>query len=566
MPRSHGSAGRFRSRIPAPSRTRSRPPRSDPSDLACVAAHGQTLYHAPPDTIQWLDPALVAAEVGCAVVSDFRRADCAAGGQGAPLVPFADYVLFRHPTKNRVLLNIGGIANLTSSRRLRDWTGSSRSTRARAIASAITCAAVRPAGSRAGVGYDLGGAVAAKGIAIPALVKAVLADPYFAQTPPKSTDGPAMIDDRFGGLQGRRATLPVRGPDAFGVPGDGRRDRTGRSGLSAARPDEVIVSGGGAKNTLMEAVRRGRPGRSPDDRRPGSIRGRQRKPLAFALLAAATLDGVPSNVPSATGARRAVVLGSITPKPSLTEPLNERPLPPADRTAPPRVDGPRRDEHEEAVALMNAQDAAAVAAVGAERANIARAVELVVAALSAGGRLIYVGAGTSGRLGVLDAAECPPTFRTDPEQVQGIIAGGERRHVPRQGRGRGPPGRRRAAMDAEVGRHERRRHRHRGGRDDAVRPRALAPRPRARREDRLPLLRAAGPDEPPVDVVIRPLTGPEVVTGSTRLKAGTATKLVLNTISTVAMVRLGKVYENLMVDLRATNAKLWDRGAGSSRR
>src|SRR4051812_19636056 len=83
------------------------------SDLAAVAAHGQTLFHRPPRTIQWLDPALLAAEVGCAVVSDFRRADCAAGGQGAPLVPFADYVLFRHPTMNRLLINIGGIANVT---------------------------------------------------------------------------------------------------------------------------------------------------------------------------------------------------------------------------------------------------------------------------------------------------------------------------------------------------------------------------------------------------------------------------------------------------------------------
>src|SRR5688500_14730303 len=83
------------------------------ADLTAVAAHGQTLYHAPPDTIQWFDPSLVAARVGCAVVSDFRRADSAAGGQGAPLVPFADYVLFRHATKNRVLLNIGGIANVT---------------------------------------------------------------------------------------------------------------------------------------------------------------------------------------------------------------------------------------------------------------------------------------------------------------------------------------------------------------------------------------------------------------------------------------------------------------------
>src|SRR2546421_3561756 len=81
--------------------------------LAAVAAHGQTLFHHPPDSIQWLDPSLLAAEVGCAVVSDFRRADLAAGGQGAPLVPFADYILFRHATKNRVLLNIGGIPHIT---------------------------------------------------------------------------------------------------------------------------------------------------------------------------------------------------------------------------------------------------------------------------------------------------------------------------------------------------------------------------------------------------------------------------------------------------------------------
>src|SRR6185503_13117382 len=82
-------------------------------NLAAVAAHGQTLFHDPPNTIQWLDPSLIAAEVGCPVVSDFRRADCAAGGQGAPLVPFADYILFRDPVKTRVLLNIGGIANIT---------------------------------------------------------------------------------------------------------------------------------------------------------------------------------------------------------------------------------------------------------------------------------------------------------------------------------------------------------------------------------------------------------------------------------------------------------------------
>src|SRR5579863_4013519 len=81
--------------------------------ISAIAAHGQTLFHLPPDTIQWLDPALLAAETRCSVISDFRRADCAAGGQGAPLVPFADYILFRHPIVNRAIVNIGGIANVT---------------------------------------------------------------------------------------------------------------------------------------------------------------------------------------------------------------------------------------------------------------------------------------------------------------------------------------------------------------------------------------------------------------------------------------------------------------------
>jgi N-acetylmuramic acid 6-phosphate etherase len=216
---------------------------------------------------------------------------------------------------------------------------------------------------------------------------------------------------------------------------------------------------------------------------------------------------------------------------------------------------------EQAVALMNAQDAAAVAAVAAERANVARAVELVVAALSAGGRLIYVGAGTSGRLGVLDAAECPPTFRTDPEQVQGIIAGGEPAMFRAQEGAEDRPEDGAAAVDGKaVGKNDVVIGIAAGGTTPFVHGALRRARERGAKTVFLSCVQPV-PDEPVVDVVIRPLTGPEVVTGSTRLKAGTATKLVLNTISTVAMVRLGKVYENLMVDLRATNTKLWDRGA-----
>ncbi|HLL88487.1 MAG TPA: N-acetylmuramic acid 6-phosphate etherase [Tepidisphaeraceae bacterium] len=214
---------------------------------------------------------------------------------------------------------------------------------------------------------------------------------------------------------------------------------------------------------------------------------------------------------------------------------------------------------EQAVAVMNEQDARAVAAVAAVRADVARAIELVVAALAAGGRLFYVGAGTSGRLGVLDASECPPTFRSDPSQVQGIIAGGDDAMFrAKEGAEDSADGGAVAVDEKAV-----------GPTDVVVGIAAGGTTPFVHGALRRAAARGAKtvflscvqpvPNEPPVDVTIRPLTGPEVVTGSTRLKAGTATKLVLNQITTVAMVQLGKVYENLMVDVRATNAKLRDR-------
>jgi N-acetylmuramic acid 6-phosphate etherase len=214
---------------------------------------------------------------------------------------------------------------------------------------------------------------------------------------------------------------------------------------------------------------------------------------------------------------------------------------------------------EDALAVMNEQDARALAAVVAERKNVARAVEMVAAALRAGGRLIYVGAGTSGRLGVLDASECPPTFRTDPEQVQGIIAGGEDAMF------RAKEGAEDVASDGAKAMDEKR-----VGRNDVIMgiasggttPFVHGALRRARELGAKTIFLSCVqpvPNEPKVDLVIRLLTGPEVLTGSTRLKAGTATKLVLNQITTLAMVQLGKVYENLMVDLRATNNKLVDR-------
>ena len=215
----------------------------------------------------------------------------------------------------------------------------------------------------------------------------------------------------------------------------------------------------------------------------------------------------------------------------------------------------------EIVDLINAEDRMVAAAVGEEREQIARAIDLVVECLRNGGRLLYVGAGTSGRLGVLDASEMPPTYRTDPEMVQGIIAGGLEALVRAQEGAEDHPEDGAAAMNEKN-----------AGPNDFVlgiatsgtTPYVHGALKRAReRGARTGFLLCTYPSEQLIkahDVVIAPLVGPEVITGSTRMKAGTATKIVLNTISTAAMVKSGKVYGNLMVDLQVTCRKLQDRG------
>jgi N-acetylmuramic acid 6-phosphate etherase len=214
----------------------------------------------------------------------------------------------------------------------------------------------------------------------------------------------------------------------------------------------------------------------------------------------------------------------------------------------------------EIVRVINDEDHRIAPAVAGQLEQVARAVEMAEETFRRGGRLIYVGAGTSGRLGVLDASEMPPTYGTDPRMVQGIIAGG-------------PKALTSAVEGAEDSRED-------GGTavdalevdaDDFVfgiaasgsTPYVHGALTRAKqRGARTGFLLCTPPQEwmlEVYDVVIALLVGPEVVTGSTRMKAGTATKLVLNMITTGAMIRLGKVFGNLMVDLRATNQKLQDR-------
>jgi N-acetylmuramic acid 6-phosphate etherase len=208
--------------------------------------------------------------------------------------------------------------------------------------------------------------------------------------------------------------------------------------------------------------------------------------------------------------------------------------------------------------VMNREDRRAVAAVARVLPRIAAAVDLIVGSLRDGGRLFFVGAGTSGRLGVLEAAECPPTFGTPPRLVQAIVAGGHAA-VFRSREGveddRGAAGRevrrRVRAGDVVV-----------GVSASGVTPFVGAALATARRREAATILVACNPRPGrrlPASVVIAPTPGPEVLAGSTRLKAGTATKLVLNTLTTASMARLGRVYGNRMIDLQPRSRKLRER-------
>ena len=224
---------------------------------------------------------------------------------------------------------------------------------------------------------------------------------------------------------------------------------------------------------------------------------------------------------------------------------------------------------------INAADFAAPSAVRQAIGSIEKLVDAVVAGFESGGRLIYLGAGTSGRLGVLDASECPPTFFTDPSQVVGLIAGGDTAlRTPVEGAEDDPEGAVPHLTHLALSRHDTVIGIAAGGttpyiwgalrfaKTQGASVGAIICVPADSIRTTIDSYRPA-PDSPDAfpDHIVELLVGPEIVTGSTRMKAGTATKLALNMITTGSMVRVGKTWGNLMVDLRATNAKLIDRAA-----
>lgn len=214
----------------------------------------------------------------------------------------------------------------------------------------------------------------------------------------------------------------------------------------------------------------------------------------------------------------------------------------------------------EIVSIFNQEDKVAIDAVTAESDAIANAIEVIVDAFNNGGRLFYIGAGTSGRLGVLDASECPPTFSIDPDMVQGIIAGGDKA-LRKSIEG--------AEDSPDKGSFEVRNH---GISSNDVligiassgrTPFVLGALKEANTRNATTILLSCVPPSDDlkeyVNLFITPIVGPEIITGSTRLKAGTATKVILNMLTTISMVKIGKVYNNLMVDVHASNSKLIQR-------
>ncbi len=532
------------------------------NDVDLIGSHGQTVWHIPTgddaSTLQIAEPAVISEITNLPVVSNFRTRDMAAGGQGAPMVPYVDEILFTHSAQTRALQNVGGIGNVTFLPASSFIPHPSSFAFDTGPGNMLIDDAVLRATHGAET-FDRDGRRAAQGHVHENLLQELLNEPYLKMPPPKTT-GRELFGTQYGALIWEKArALNISANDLIATV----TAFTAHSIVNAYRdffpkmPDEVFVSGGGVFNkallrmlqellaparvTTLEAL-----GMSSD----------AKEAVAFAVLAYETWHNRAGNMPSATGAKKRVVLGNITPSEkretrsenhSLTETRNPRSA---------HIDALSTLEM---ARLINQEDARVASAVETQLPQIARAIDEIANRVRDGGRLIYVGAGTSGRLGILDASECPPTYGTPPELVIGIIAGG-RDAVTRSVEG--------AEDNLESPAHDL----------DAVNvnardsvvgiaasgrtPYVSAALDEAKRRGALTISIACNHPSPlaeHADIVIAPLVGPEVITGSTRMKAGTAQKMILNMLSTGVMVRLGKTYGNLMVDVQPTNAKLRER-------
>lgn len=285
----------------------------NPSDVHAIASHGQTICHIPPrgkrpgSTMQIGEPAVIARMTGILVVSDFRAQDMAEGGQGAPLVPYADYVLFRDEKNIRALQNIGGISNVTVvTPAIEDLYAFDTGPGNCLIDEAMRLFFEKP--------FDRGGKTASGGRADESLIRKFLGHGYFGKRPPKSTGretfGMRFLEAALGkGLSPKDAVATFTHFTARSI-----RDAYERFVFPRHVPKEMIVSGGGTKNEFLMSLLRGLF--SPMPVLPSESLGMPssaKEAVSFAVLANETLSGRPSNLPNATGAKKTVVLGRLTP-------------------------------------------------------------------------------------------------------------------------------------------------------------------------------------------------------------------------------------------------------------
>lgn len=535
-------------------------------DIDLIGSHGQTLYHRPqgtwPSTMQLGDGSMIAVKTGITTVSDFRPADMAAGGQGAPLIPAADRALFANPDRPIALLNLGGIANVT----LLPPGGHGN----------LLAFDIGPANmvidrfvermTEGFASYDANGGIAARGQVWPELLESWLQHPFFEQKPPKSTGREEFGHNYADHLYDRGRSWGIGCDDLVAT-------ATALTAHSIARamqqfapsdlnPAELIVSGGGARNaTLMRLLSDLLAPMTVSTIDAHGISSEAKEALAFALFAYQAANGMTNHAPDATGACETLILGKIAPGRNYRRVMLKPHFLVSDSTRLTESPNPRTQNLdqmsvEQILAVMNEEDSSLLDALSEAKESLATLISKTVEALRNGGRLFYVGAGTSGRLGVLDASECPPTFSSEPDMVQGLIAGGDYalRHAVEGAEDD------RAAGAADL------RDRTLASRDVVVGIAASGRTPYvhgalefAKNEGAYTALLSCNHlAEPPsyVDALIELLVGPEVLTGSSRLKAGSVTKLALNMITTASMIRLGKVYRNRMVDVRPSNDKL----------
>jgi N-acetylmuramic acid 6-phosphate etherase len=590
-------------------------------DVDIIGSHGQTMWHdvqqprdAHSERMTWQlgDGSFIAAKTGITTVCDFRTADVALGGQGAPLMPVFDALMYGNQRASTIALqNIGGIGNVTllpqaasaeDNRNIMGFDTGPGNMVIDRFAEII---------SHGRLLYDKDGLFSSQGKVDEALLQSWLEHSFYQQSPPKST-GREQFGHEYADTCWQDCV--ARGVSPF----DAIATATALTARTIAHsyeqaalvmgvyPEYVVVSGGGAHNpTLMRLL--------AADVRPGTrvsrageacdinglplplsdaaltlgsvIEADSKEAVAFAVFAYQAVCGRSNHLPATTGASHEIILGKlcpgmnfrqlvVQPQPrhylhhhnhrgrgettaasSLSLPLS-LPVTETRNSASMALDSMVA---EEVVQLINDEDRHVAQVVASLRSTIATVATEMAKRIVQGGRVFYVGAGTSGRLGVLDASEIPPTFSAPSAWFQGLIAGGDQAL-------------RNAVEGAEDNREQ--------GKldllakeltdlDVVVGIAASGTTPYVHgalqaAKEACPgshtVLIACNPlletDYPYIDTFLTAVVGPEILTGSTRMKAGTATKLILNQLSTVAMIVSGKTYGNLMVDLRVSNQKL----------